>query len=168
MKERLLIKKLPFKFWRQKRLGSNDQGFSLVETVLVIAIVAIAAAMTVPNILSSIPSWELNRAANDIFSNLQWARLTAIRENVDCQVLFDVDEDSYQVILSPGTPNERVVRSIEHDFSENIDLSTTGSGIITFNSRGISNSLTVTVSNTSGSYNVWPLTSGVINKMRTS
>ena len=57
--------------------------------MVVIAIVAIAAGMTVPNMLSYRPAWELNRAANDLYSNLQWARLVAIREITNCGIVMD-------------------------------------------------------------------------------
>lgn len=136
------------KYRRQKRLWLNAQGFSLIETVVVIAIVAIAAGMTVPNMLSHRPKYAFNRAVNDVYSNLQWARMTAIRENTSCRVEFDETNDSFSVIKNPGS-GQVVLRTIdltdEDEYHPDVGLAASGVDSITYNSRGTGSTGTIVV-----------------------
>jgi len=66
----------------------NYSGFTLVELIVTIAIVAILTAVSVPNLLSWIPERRLTRAAGELYGNMQFARLTAIKTREDCTVAF--------------------------------------------------------------------------------
>lgn len=68
-------------------------GFTLIELMVVIAIIIILAGITVPNIILWLPKYRLNNAANDIQSMIQNARLRAIKENARVVILFDPDGD---------------------------------------------------------------------------
>ncbi len=68
-------------------------GFTLIELMVVIAIILILAGITVPNLIAWLPKYRLNRAANDIQSMIQNARLRAIKENTRVVILFDPDAD---------------------------------------------------------------------------
>lgn len=71
----------------------DKNGFTLLEIMIVIAIVAIISAVAVPGYLTWIPKNRLGSASRDVLSAMQKARLRAIKENTTVAVLFDPDAD---------------------------------------------------------------------------
>ena len=134
---------------RFKRHTPDEQGVTLIETLVVIAIIAIAVGMAVPNLLSYRPKYAFNRAVHDLYGNLQWARLVAIRENTSCQVIFDETNHSFSVIKNPG-PNQTELRSVDltddEGYHPDIRVSPNSANKITYNSRGTGSAGTVVVS----------------------
>ena len=70
-------------------------GFTLIELMIAIAIIAIATAIAVPNLIGWLPKHRLGTASRDILSVLQQARLRAVKENADVTVQFETGNDSY-------------------------------------------------------------------------
>jgi prepilin-type N-terminal cleavage/methylation domain-containing protein len=66
-------------------------GFTAIELMTVLAIVAVLATLSVSNFISLRPRYELVEAVTDILSMLQNARLRAVKENRRVVVLFDPD-----------------------------------------------------------------------------
>jgi type IV fimbrial biogenesis protein FimT len=66
----------------------KSPGFTLVELLVTIAMVALLAAIAVPNFIGWLPDYRLRSAARDLFSNFQKAKLTAIKQNVNTAVCF--------------------------------------------------------------------------------
>jgi Tfp pilus assembly protein FimT len=143
-------------------------GFTLMQLVLVMVLLAIMAAAGVPNFLSWLPKYRLKSAARDLYSNLQLAKMSAVRANTKCRVQYYKNPDRYSIDL----------------LNKTIRLSDYGSGIrfqgpndqtfavpaITFNSRGTSNSgyAYLTNSGNTGYYRVGPLTSGAVKLQKWS
>ena len=137
-------------------------GFTLIELAVVIVLLTILAGVGVPNFLSWLPKYRLKIAARDLYSNLQLAKMSAIKANKDCRVNYYTNPDRYTVDL----------------LNKTIKLSDYKSGItfcgpnnqkfavptITFNSRGTGNSgyAYLTNSGKTAYYRVGPLTSGAI------
>ncbi len=82
----------------------RKSGFTLVEMVIVIAIIAALAATAVPAVMNWLPNYRLKKAARELYSNLQLARMTAIRNNAPCAVVFDpaVNPGSYYICTDRG------------------------------------------------------------------
>jgi type II secretion system protein H len=81
----------------------KQTGFSLIEMMVIIAIVSIMAGIAIPNLLSYVPNWRLKNAATDLYSNLQLARTTAIKEGSICRVTFSGSPDQYSVVCKDKT-----------------------------------------------------------------
>lgn len=76
-----------------------QKGFSLVELLVVIALISVMAIISVPLLVSQLPKWHMNGTARDIRAKLMMARLRAIRENKKYGVTFTLgDTDSYKVV----------------------------------------------------------------------
>ena len=139
------------------KAGRHRQaGFTMLELMIVIAVIAILTAIAVPNIIDWLPNYRLKSAARDLLSNMQKARMEAVSRNTDVVVTFDGS-------VNPG------FYFFDTDKGENrVDFSSYGSGVdygtgnaalnwngdnctqaasITFNSRGTSNSKTVYIQN---------------------
>ena len=81
------------------RLVKEASGFTLVELVVTFVIIATLAGAAIPALSVWLPNYRLRRAAMDIFSNLQWAKMQAIRTNRQHAVFFNPAGDgSFEVV----------------------------------------------------------------------
>lgn len=77
----------------------KDSGFTLIELIIIIAIVAIFAAIAVPNFLSYMPKHRLNGAARQVMGDLMAARMKAVKENTTVAVAW-VSDHEYKISTS--------------------------------------------------------------------
>ena len=97
----------------------NQSGYSLIELLTVIGILAILAAFALPDLIGWRNKAQLGRAARDVYSSFQKAKLEAIRRTASCAVTFDAT--SYKVFVDS---NQNLVL----DAGEQILLSAIWSG----------------------------------------
>jgi len=64
----------------------NKRGVTLIELVIVLAIIAIGAVLTIPNMGPWIQSYRLRSAARDIVSTMRVAQMRAVSNNMDYRV----------------------------------------------------------------------------------
>ncbi len=74
----------------------KDKGFTLVEMMVVIAIMAILSAIAVPNYYSYAAGMKLRSASRDLYSTLQKTRMNAIRQHTRWAVEFT--SSTYRVL----------------------------------------------------------------------
>ena len=75
----------------------QERGFTLVELMVTVAILAIIAAIAVPSYREYIPKVRASGAARELFTQIQLARQKAITKNNDYVITFDVSDDSYTI-----------------------------------------------------------------------
>lgn len=77
--------------------GAGGVGFSLLELVLVIAIIATLAAIAVPRYGGAVARYRIEAAARRIVEDLALARATARSKSTSVTVTFDVAMNQYQI-----------------------------------------------------------------------
>jgi prepilin-type N-terminal cleavage/methylation domain-containing protein len=64
-------------------------GFTLLEVIIVIAIVGILATVAIPNFMGWTPRYKLKAAVLELTASLQYARMRAIKQDQNCTVTFN-------------------------------------------------------------------------------
>jgi len=67
----------------------NKKGFTLMELVVVMVIIAVGAVLVVPNMGAWLPNYRLRSAARDIVSIMRVAQMKAVSNNMEYQVRID-------------------------------------------------------------------------------
>ena len=76
----------------------NRRGITLMELIIVMAIIALAAVLMVPNIAGWLPNYRLRSATRDVVSAMRVAQMKAVARNVDHRVTFDTGEGSFFIM----------------------------------------------------------------------
>ena len=85
----------------------KESGFTLLEMVVVIAVIGILSAIAIPNFIAWLSNRRVNSAARQMVSLLQNARIEAARAGANVVVTFDPDGNSvidgnYEVFVDDG------------------------------------------------------------------
>jgi type IV fimbrial biogenesis protein FimT len=67
----------------------KHSGFTLIELMIVIALVGILVSIAVSSYIKLIPGYRLKTAARDLYSNMQKAKMEAIKTNSILEIRFD-------------------------------------------------------------------------------
>ena len=103
---------------------TNKKGFTIVELVIVIAVIAILAAVLIPN-LSRLVDRANESSAMQAARNEYEAYLAEYAEDLDGSVNFVIIKGDYAFVVSDGQFNEkaREKTEFETDITEKADLS---------------------------------------------
>ena len=85
----------------QSKNSLSNGGFTLIEILAVVVILAIAALLAVP-MLSSAGGTQLRAAADMIAADIEYAKSMAISRQKQYFVIFDTTSDSYKIANESG------------------------------------------------------------------
>ncbi len=132
------------KFQKNTRL---DPGFTIIELIVVLALATIVMAITLPSMISWLPTYRLSAGARQVASDLQLARMKAISQNAKFRLNF-INPTQYRFEKDGATESG--------PFSLPDGITVTGSPFTTseFQARGTANtgvgSAMITLTNDSG------------------
>lgn len=136
--------------WRASGTSRPGNGFSLVETLTVIAVLAIAALFALPPVLQWKSASSLRTAAREFKENLEFARSLAVKENRSVVVeLFPADQ-RYRISVRTESGDLAPVRVETLPAGVRIDAAhpdyTVSQNRLSFNSRGGADNCTIVLS----------------------
>jgi prepilin-type N-terminal cleavage/methylation domain-containing protein len=98
------------------RHSRPESGFSLIELLVVVGIIAVMAAVGLPAIGRYFRNYQIRNAAREVASEIQTARTKAIMKNVNWGVLFvTLSPTSYRVVIEddPANPAMRTLNLMD-------------------------------------------------------
>ena len=112
--------------YRNNMFGKKEAGFTLVELAVALAIMTLLMAVAIPSFIQGQPRHRLKKAARDMVSAMQNARLKAVSENTSYRITFNVGANTYQ-ITSIGA--DGVWGTADDPAEPAVNLANYGSGI---------------------------------------
>jgi prepilin-type N-terminal cleavage/methylation domain-containing protein len=102
---------------------SRKRGFTLIEVLIVVALISAMLIIGMPALISQVSHINLSRAARDVLTELNAARSKAISRNMEYRVVFTLNPtpqaDTYRVAFRPdiATPSvwqdDTTIRNIQ-------------------------------------------------------
>ncbi len=124
----------------------ENSGVSILEVMVVIAIIVIMSAIAVPSYIGWLPKYRLSTSARDVLSDLEFARGAAVKENASVVFEFNTDNDTYNVWVDNGAlgnrdnwnqdVDERSIRSRQMPPDVNISTVSFPNDRVRFNGNG--------------------------------
>jgi len=134
---------------------ADSKGFTLVEMMILVAVMAILAAIAAPNLKTYMAQRRLNGAARQVMTDLMAAKMKAVSFNQNVKVSFESNH-IYQIwndANGDGTVDvdegDDIERNIHPDYHD-VTLSMGEIKYIIFYPRGTSSNRTVTATNSTG------------------
>jgi Tfp pilus assembly protein FimT len=157
----------------------------MLEVLIVVTIMAIMMGFGIPYILGWMPNYRARNAARDVHSNLQSARMTAIKEHRACTVTFGAngytiyfdDPDNHDYVFDKDDTNDQLLKevNIAEEFKNDVVYggTTLPDNSVTFLSNGLIEALlgnasrTISITTADGSRN-WVITVSPSGGVRTT
>ena len=131
-----MVKHRSLYFWK---ILKNRKGFTLTEVTVVLSLLGIMSAISVPSYISWLPRHKLQTSVRQIYDDMQLAKIRAVKDNTYACITFDIANDNYSVFLDPDgslswTPGDIMIKGnvrLEND----VDI--TSANTCGFNNRGM-------------------------------
>lgn len=129
---------------------SREQGLTLIEIMVVIAIIAIAAAIAVPSYNDTVDRQRLTQALETTLSDIRWAKSESVKRSLEVSVTFSTGANWSYTIMDA---NSTLLKTASNADFSTISLNSTGfaSNTLAFNpARGTANAGNVELTSARG------------------
>ena len=89
------------KLRRPKEIGRT--GLTLVELVVVLAVIGVTAAIAAPSVIGWIENYRVKTATRQLMTDLLSARMIAVSQKAPCQVVIDCVNNQYTIEQNGAT-----------------------------------------------------------------
>jgi prepilin-type N-terminal cleavage/methylation domain-containing protein len=96
---------------RDEPAPRREGGFSLVEVLTVVGIIGVLSAFAMPGILNYMRFFQIRAGAAQVANELQQARATAIKRNVNYGMVFFIRSTTQYQIYSEDVPGQGTAQS---------------------------------------------------------
>lgn len=97
----------------RRSISKGTAGFSMIELLIVIAIIAIMAAVAIPNISRYFRNYQISSAVREVSGEIQAARNRAVMKNVNYGSVFYVrSATTYRIALEDDQTPPRLPRAL--------------------------------------------------------
>jgi type IV fimbrial biogenesis protein FimT len=102
----------------------DEIGFTIIEVIVVVAIIGVIASIGIPGFSRWMPNYRLRLAVQELLSSFQLAKTTAIKRNTNCTVIFSIPSINRYINIG-GVNYVYVVfvdsdRDLEYDAGEQV------------------------------------------------
>ncbi len=140
--------------------GLHKQGgFSLIEMLVVLVIIAILAGVAIPVYIGMKPSIRLSGATRQIMGDLMWARMQSISQNNNFRIIYSnnyqykiLDDDNNDGTSTTG--ESIITKDIRDEYYDVIYSSSNPDDLIFYPRGNATNLTTITITNSSGTKTV--------------
>jgi len=80
----------------------KKNGFTLIELLITFVILGIATAIAIPGFARWLPGYRLKSASRELYSNMQLAKMGAVRDSADWAIVFDTVASRYLICSDDG------------------------------------------------------------------
>jgi prepilin-type N-terminal cleavage/methylation domain-containing protein len=125
--------------------GSSETGFTLIEMMIVVAIIGIASALAIPDYLVWQSRSELRQAVSEVQNQLLLARMAALSRNTPVTVAINITNGAVQTTTTNAATGAQILASISVRLPHVVDLkvgpsatwTSAPTATVSFNSRGM-------------------------------
>ncbi len=101
----------------------STAGYTLIETIIIVAIVGTLSAIIAPSWLNFIARQRLNTAQDQVYRAMQEAKSNATKDKITWQVSFREENNIVQWTIHPASSEEFVPSGLHwHELGENISV----------------------------------------------
>jgi len=105
----------------------KQHGFSLLELMVTLGILALATAIAIPSFARWLPNYRLRSAARDVYSNIHLCKLGAVRANQSWAIVFDPGANTYVIYSDSGDGDWTT--TLDNTPEKTVNLATYKSGV---------------------------------------
>lgn len=102
----------------------NNAAFTLLELMVTIGIIGVVIGIAVPNIIQWLPDYHLKKTARNLYSDMQLAKINAMKQNSDWAIVFDAAGKKYYVCSAKGGDNSWAI--LGNTIEKTVDLPSVG------------------------------------------